>query len=400
MATAMTASQPQTETPGVGTIAYAPEDIVIVGVGLHCPAGDQAFALFGAVAAGMTCARSDPHMRVPTPDGQGDAPVMVARSDDLLVQEPGDRLLESLMVALDNAMAQAFRDGEDPGKCLLYIIVPALEHKRGAFIRGEAWRRRLEAQGVLPETVQIRCIPQAESATGQMLELLRQWPDQGWDTVIFAAADSLVDALTCQELARAVRIQTRVSDGVLPGEAACALVLQRKNPQADAGRGLARISALAIAGETHAGEADHRRMQGLSQAMTAAAQHGHLAMEAVDSLVLTLGTDTNAMLEWYQVETQLWPSRLTEAEQVAVALDEQEAMAAPEPQIPERLNLSLCLGEIGGASLPVALALACERLGFRYPAASSCLVTEAGDQPVRGAVLLTHLPAAQTQPST
>jgi hypothetical protein len=106
------------------------------------------------------------------------------------------------------------------------------------------------------------------------------------------------------------------------------------------------------------------------------------------------------MLEWYQVETQLWPSRLSEAEQVAVALDEQEATAAPAPQIPERLNLSLCLGEIGGASLPVALALACERLGFRYPAASSCLVTEAGDQPVRGAVLLTHLPAAQTQPST
>lgn len=386
----MMASPNPTATPAQGPLALAPVQLSIVGVGLHCPAGDQAFALFGAVAAGLSCARKDPYLSAASPDGLGEAPVLRVQHESVQALEPAQRMQQSLAQALEQALTPQGRVLGDLGKSLCVVLVPGSIHSRGQCLGTDSWHRQISLIQGWPEAAQIRVIEQTQSATAHLLELIQDEAACPWDTLIFGAVDSLVDELTCQELARAGRIRTQQSDGVLPGEAASVLILQRGEQAA--GRALAKLTALAVAPEPHPGQADSRALTGLGQAMEAAIALADMAPADLDALVLTLGTDTAAMLEWYQTETRLWPTRLGEAEQVAIALGEQAPQAAPDPKLPERLNLNLTLGEIGAASLPVAVALACERLGYGYPGIRHCLVTEGGALSQRGALLLSAVP--------
>ncbi|OOG27883.1 hypothetical protein B1C78_02630 [Thioalkalivibrio denitrificans] len=373
--------------------ALAPAGVAITAVGLHCGAGDQPFGLFGVVAAGHSLARADENLTAPLPGDDGDAAVMLARSH-LPAMDPDERMFSALALALDGALARWPAPVGEGRKVLVQVLVPGPDSERGSILHTDRWAHRLRTRDAGRESLDVRIAPLRGCATRALLRTLEAWDEEGWDAVIFGAVDSLVDELTCRALARAGRAQTVRSDGVVPGEAACCLVLERKLE--DDGSVMAWLDALAVSDEPHAGAPHRHRLEGLGRAMREALGHAKRPLEDLGALVLTLGSDASALLEWYQTESRLWPTELPEAERVAVALGEADAVPAPEPAVPERLNLNLSLGDIGAASLPVALALACARLEFEHPVVDNCMATEAGGSPQRGAVLLRRPHGAQT----
>ena len=107
-------------------------------------------------------------------------------------------------------------------------------------------------------------------------------------------------------------------------------------------------------------------MTGLSSAIHAALAQAKLKAIDIDSVVLTLGAHCNDTMEWDQAIQNLSP-RLA-AEQTLLA----------KPYL-EGLWLHPVLGNIGAASLPVSLALACARLQAQIFTAKHVLVTEANE---------------------
>jgi 3-oxoacyl-[acyl-carrier-protein] synthase I len=377
------ATLPTRQTGGAGALALAPAGVAVTGIGLHCPAGDQAVGLFGAVATGLSLSRADECLSAPLPGGDGEAAMVVARSATLEGIDPDERMFEALARALEGALAQLSNPDGGVRRIAVRVLVPDTDSGRA---RGVShWEARLRARGLLPEGVAMHFQPADGGATRHFIQALEAWDEAGWDTLVLGAVDSLVDELTCRTLARAGRAQTVRSDGVVPGEAACCLLLER-NPAHDGV--LAWIDALAVAEEPHAGAAHSRRLEGLGRAMRAALGSAGRALDDLGALALSLGSDTAAMLEWYQTETRLWPTELPEADRVAVAIGETDAVPAPAPCMPERLDAGVSLGDIGVAALPVALALACARFDFEHPAVEHCMAVEGGAQPERGAVLL------------
>jgi 3-oxoacyl-[acyl-carrier-protein] synthase-1 len=167
-------------------------------------------------------------------------------------------------------------------------------------------------------------------------------------------------------------------DGICPGEAAAYLVLQADHPGADAIRSHATITAIEQAPEPHSGQAGDRKMTGLAQAMEAVAKQGGIRLDEVRELILTLSAESASELEWHQTLMRLWPPAAEEKR----------------PQDPQPLRLHPTLGELGAATLPVALTLGCARLEFEYPALTSLLVCDGSETMLRGAVCL------QAPPST
>ena len=129
-------------------------------------------------------------------------------------------------------------------------------------------------------------------------------------------------------------------------------------------------------------------MTGINQAMIASLQQAQIDLSQVDNLVLALGTEQSGMLEWYQTETRLWPCVVDEQDRLAQQLGEVDRIEPQAPAIPEKLNINVSLGDIGIASLPVAMVLAIARFKFSFPTVTKTLVVETGDTPYRSVALL------------
>ncbi len=377
----VSAPAPGAEPRAAGAFA----DIWVTGVGLQCLSGDRRFALLGAVGTNLSGARPDPAVSVPDPAGQGDRPVLSAPIAALAgIDHPGGRMQLLAEAALGQALG-SLPETVNRERLLVATVLPAENCARGAVVKGASLEAGLRAIDPDLARADFRFIASPEGAAGALADIARELVEQRWDAALFGGVDSLVDAVTCTELALAGRVMTAGgSAGLVPGEGAAYLLLQaEKADQAGSGRQvLARITGLGDAAEPHPTEADRKPMTGLISAIRQALTGAALTAERLGGVVLPFGAETAGELEWYQVTRKLWPRRASGGEEGT------EDLIESDQGTPEELRLHIALGEVGAAALPLALALACGRFEFDHPPLESILVCEAGEAPIRGAVVL------------
>lgn len=352
----------------------------VIGIGLASIVGDQPFALLGAVGTLLSGASPDPVISLPVQGQEGERPAMTAAIAELEgIDHPAQRIeimaVEALAKACGSATATKFGD-----KTLVMTLLPAQSSPRGAVVQGDELMAALKDQ--LPELAeaQFRFAETSSGSVGHLIQACRELVENTWETVIFGGVDSLVDPVSCTELALAGRLMTLGGvEGLVPGEGAAYLVLQAaQNPAANSQKNLlAKIQAAAQAPEPNSGRADSKPMAGLAAAIQQALAHAGLQGGKPGGVVLPLGAETCGTLEWYQATQKVWQP------------DKGENSGAALQEIPpEELLSHLTLGELGAATLPFALALACARFEFEHPALETILACDAGDDQHRGAVLL------------
>jgi 3-oxoacyl-[acyl-carrier-protein] synthase-1 len=340
-------------------------------IGLVCAAGDRPYALLGAVGANLSCAVPHPVLTVANSEEEEAAALFapVSGLETQLGRE--ERIAELALYALGTALDECpdilsgqkvlvstwlppmAKEDVSDFEALLREEIPALENATLRFLVGE--------EGVIA-ALESLCAELAEGA---------------WDAVIFGGADSLVDIEHCRELLRQGRLMApHCTEGVFPGEAAAYLVLRADPAVENSTKPCATIVAAAQAPELHAGQGWDTKMDGLAQALTEAADRSGTRFSEVEEMVLTLSTETANQLEWHQTLMRLWPP-----------VGEMNPGESPiDPQI---LRLHPTLGELGAATLPLALALGCARFEFEHPRRASILVGYGkGELPLRGAVCL------------
>lgn len=355
----------------------------VTGIGLASIVGDQPFALLGAVGTLLSGASADPVISLPIPGQEGERAAMTAPIADLEgIGHPAERMeilaTEALAKALQSAAGHAFG-----AKTLVLTLLPAQSSPRGSVIDREQFIAAFQSQ--LPDLAQaqFRFAETGSGSVAQLIQACRELAENTWETVIFGGVDSLVDPPSCTELALAGRLMTLGGvEGLVPGEGAAYLVLQvAKIPAANSQqKTLAQIQAAAQFPEPHAGMADSKPMTGLGAAMQQALAQAGRQGEKPGGLVLPLGAETCGSLEWYQATQTVWPPTKNENPEAKT----QEVQ-------PEEFLLHLALGELGAATLPFALALACALFEFEYPVLETILACDAGDDPHRGAILLQSL---------
>lgn len=372
--------------------AMAVDNIAIVGVGLNCVAGNTPIALFGAVGAHLGFTRPDPVLEAPALTGEGVESIMTCAMDELDDEDPNDRMLSCMLPALSDAIESADMYAQVRDNILFYLVVPGAELARGECLVLEDWHTILSDALVEIGNVEIRIKPTSQSVSEHLMFVAEGLKEGLWDSVIFGAVDSLVDELTCMELGKQFRIQTvDTNDGVIPGEAAGFIVLECKDKiRRIADLPFAWLKGISVEEEPNATMADQTRLTGLSQAIKSVLRICDIDKEKIGALTLAMGTEQHAMLEWYQTETSLWPNQASEQERLALQLGEVDSIDPEPPAIPEILNLNLSLGDIGIASIPVAIILACARFEFKYPVCKRHFIVEAGDLPFRGVIYLKH----------
>lgn len=384
--------QNQTQGQTESQKAMALNNIAITGMGLNCVAGSEPIALFGAVGTNLGFSRPDPVLEAPSLTGEGVESILTCAIVDYDEEDPHDRMLTCMIPALFDAIESA-KMIENPRKnILLYLALPSQETVRGDCLIMDEWYSFLHNELEEVGDIEIRIKNCTQSVTEHLMFVAEGLQERHWDTVIFGAVDSLVNELTCMELGKQQRIQTaETSDGVIPGEAAGFIVLEH----CEAVRHvddlpLAWLKGLCVQEEPNHGNPDLQRLSGLSQAMNSVLSACAITKERIGSLVLALGTEQTDMIEWHQTENMLWPYQASEQEKMAVRSGEVGMIDPAPPTIPEKLDLNLTLGDIGIASVPVAIILATARFEFSYPISKRALVLESGETPFRGVIYVKH----------
>ena len=340
-------------------------------VGLACAAGNQPFALLGAVGTNLSCAIPHPSLSVTGLDGE-EAPALFAPVPGFDLEV--DRA-ERIAVLASAALASAVNDwgaSLNGKKVLVVTLVPKMTDEE---LRRFELVLRGESPGLKDAALRFACADQG--AVAALVSVIHELSSGAWDVVIFGGVDSLVNAAACRELLREGRLMTSESfEGIVPGEAAAYLVLQGADPSlAPEMKSLATISGIAHAPEPFTGQAHDQKMTGLAQSVEEACRQAGIDLAEVKEIILPFPPETASQLEWHQTAVRLWPPRAPQSRW-------------DKPQHPEILRLHAALGELGAAALPVALVLGCARFEFDHPPLTSILVCEGGDVPVRGAVCL------------
>ncbi len=372
--------------------ALALDNIAITGMGLNCVTGNEPIALFGAVGTHLGYTQPDPVLEAPALDGDGVESVMTCAMIDIDDEGPHDRFMSCMIPAMVDAIDTAKLFEHPRENVLFYLVLPSSDTPRGECLQMDEMHTFLQNELAELGDVELRIKASNECVTEHLLFVSEALQDDQWETVIFGAVDSLLDELTCMQLGKELRIQTtETADGVIPGEAAGFLVLEKLDRIRNVGElPIAWLKGMSVQPEPNSGEGDLKRLNGLSQAVRSVLSTCGIVKEKINSLVLPLGTEQADMIEWHQIETTLWPNKASEAEMTALQLGEVDMIDPLPPAIPEKLNVSLSLGDIGIASLPVGIILAAARFEFNYPICKRILVLESGETLYRGAVYVKH----------
>lgn len=377
----------------------------ITATGLQCATGDQAFSLHGAVAAGINVAAPDRWLTAPSLLAEQDyVPILTTPIGDLEATHPFHRLAELSYLALDEVLEGLAESLDGKAIDIATVLAPISSARGNLFDRGlfettlsaclDAWRERSERAG--PAEVRFRYINAADGVSAALNGLLAPLRAGESDAVIFGGADTLVNDRTCHELSESFRLLTTESaNGLVLGEAAAYLIIESTAPKADASRVLGTIESIAAAPEPHVHQAKRERLDGLFNSLDAALKLATYNANDLSAIIQSLGAETTGEREWHAVLQRLYPKRLPEQQRVAMMLGEVDAPDIPDNERTPELRPYVALGDIGAAALPVSLALACAKFehdksfaayGFEPPGAVA--VCEAGDWPMRGAVIL------------
>lgn len=345
-------------------------------LGLACAAGDQPFSLLGAVGTSLSAATPHPVLTLVDSAGEETSALFapVPGLDPLAGRE--ERIATLTAAALGSAIEQWAGDS-DRQKVLVLTLLPTMAEDE---VRDLEMLLREELPDL--EQATLRFAQGAEGALATLANVCKDLAAGTWAAVLFGGADSLVNADSCRELLQQGRLAATTSvEGVFPGEAAAYLVLQADLPGTEASSSHATITAIEQAPEPHAGQAGDKPMTGLAQAIEGVAKQIGIGFDDVEELILTLSTESTSELEWHQTLMRLWPPVLP-------------ANKEKSPQDPQPWRLHPTLGELGAATIPVALVLGCARFEYDQPAISSLLVCNGSEAMLRGAVGLQAPPAA------
>ncbi len=379
----------QPATPPTDPSATRRRDIAVVGYGLACATGDMDIALYGAVGTRLSAARPDPALEAPAANGVGYEAVITCPATDSGEVQPGHRMTELWLPALEQALAYCDAEDADSGALRVVLFTPPADSARGEDIDTEHWARLARDSLRLPEDTEIHVRALEGSLLAAMAEACDALEAGDCDTLVLGAVDSLLDDVTVQDLALARRLKTTGNaDGIVPGEGAAFLVLKNANTIKDIKTIKAYLRALASRPEPHPDTPDRHTPMGLAAAVQACAQANSQDPAALQCIVGTLAQERAGLLEWHHTGRQLWPERLDEEQRQAMLAGELDA-PQPVPQPPrEILDLAMSIGDTGIAAPLLAMVVAAARFGFRYPPRREMVIIERGDMAQRGAAWL------------
>jgi len=362
--------------------------LAITAYGLKSATGRHDFALFGAVASMLTTATEETTQEVPSPNAEGYDSALTSPIPGLDDVDPDFRMRYYLQSAIHDATEHLLENHLEDKKHLLLIVVPASIFIRSEFVDTTKWQEYL-ATGLTEFTnLYYRFLKADDNVTKHLHTACAALNEGKMDSIIFAGIDSLVNEATYQELIEQKRLcSSSISDGVIPGEAAACVVIQKVNSANNASRGI--IRGVAFSAEPNSGKASTTKLTGLSQAIQNVSQIAGQHPDTIDCVIRNNTREQQYGLEWHQTTQTLWPNKLPEQERMAYQLGElDEPPTLKSRKMPEELFTGLTLGEIGAATIPLSLVLACARFDFNHPTVKNCLICEANEFPFRGAILV------------
>jgi hypothetical protein len=306
-------------------------------------------------------------------------------------------LVELIYRALSPVLTLALNNSDRAPFVSILLPMMGERYARAQRIDFKAMRHTLCELMPELEPDRLTLLPHQLGATAELLRLQQQLAEGSGERAILCGADSLVNAQTYLELAERGNLATQhYLDGIVPGEGAAAVLLECVAPESTNDLPpLARILGMASVPEVYVGQAALKPLKGAAEALRQAAAS---TPEIIDQGSMVFVGQAQGMadeLEWHQLVRQLWPETLGEQQRVAMMLGEEEAPQPEERARPQRIKLSAATGEIGAASLPTQLAIACEQFRFEahmtrfgFPKPRPLMVLENGDYPIRGAVCL------------
>jgi len=364
--------------------------IAITNYGLKCISGNTDFALFGAVAGNLVCSKEDPIFEAPTQFGEPTAPIISCPIPELEnITEVTERMFEclryTLLDTLDRLQENKPASFTINDKILIYIITPDTSTDRGILLSKKQWLADLYES----HTDFSQCkfhFNQSNISVAKHLQIAsEQLLKNQFDVVLLCGVDSMFDEATCEQLGINRRLQTtKNADGIILGEAAACVVLERYSNYP----ARAIIAAISSHTEQYAGKPHLHSLVGQRNAISECTQKSNIQIDDIDVIIHTTAGERATPMEWYQATQALWPNKLPEAQRVAYQLGEIDRPVLKPRKMPEELNMGLTVGDVGAASVVMGLILACARFEFNYPNVNNCLINEANDYPFRSAIVL------------
>ncbi len=307
--------------------------MIVGAAGMCCALGWYLDAVVCALRANLD------HFRESDFIDQNGEPLRIAA---LTTQEDHDWGRAHWQQMLESALRDCLQDVKDradvfdPQRCAIVMLCPDATRPLGnARFFAEIAQDAMEAVGATAYQCdsQMHALPSGRAGLARALQQAQTLLQQGYQRVLLLALDSLLHAAQIQQLLEQERLLVPGNaDGFMPGEAACAILLQ----QAHAGMRGVLIRGLGQGQE--AGRPDGSvpsRAQGLSQAMREACRQAGIAPGALAFRI----SDQNGE-EFFSREGANAITRL---------------MFGAE-QEPQHLTLAEKTGEIGAASGPAMLA--------------------------------------------
>ncbi len=374
----------------------APEShLAVTAYGIQAVTGNRDFALFGAVATMLTASSESSSHEVPSRSKENSYdPALTAAMPDFEDFDPHNKMLLSLLNAIIDSTEHLIDKKLQDEKHLLLIVIPASIFGRSEIVDTKEWQESIAEELSDFSDLHFHFLKADDNVTKHLQSACAALTEGKVESVIFAGADSLLDTISCEELLLQNRLRSNtIADGIIPGEAAASVIIQKINhPQ----QTRAIIKGLSFTDEPNSGKAHTSKMTGLSTVIQSTAQMAQQQPDDIDCVIRNHSSEQHYSFEWYQTTQSIWPNKLPEQERVAFQMGELDEPPKIEPRkMPEELFTSVTLGEIGAASMPLSIILACARFDFNYPTVKNCLVCEVTEFPTRGAIFLEN-PRAKT----
>lgn len=364
-------------------------------------AGDSSEMLHAAVMGSMSGARVQTSSLYAIGDEYAEAAPVLAAPMSLQGATRSECLTELIYRALSPLIAKVAGEG-----VMISILLPMHSERYIRAQRIDFDQIKQTLCKVMPELdpERVTLTPHQLGATAELLRMQQALTEYSETQMILCGADSLINTLTYLDMAERGILATKAHmDGVVPGEGAAAILLELdKTEQAErASQPLAKITGMASVPEVHVGQAAQHPLKAAATAMRQATASFPSLLEETDKIFVGQAQGLADDLEWNQIVRQLWPQTLPEQERLAMMMGEVDAPQPAESERPQRIKLSSATGEVGAASLPMQLAIACEQFRFEanmarfgYPPSKPVVVLENGDYPIRGAITL-HPPQTE-----
>jgi hypothetical protein len=314
--------------------------------------------MVSATATTLSGARVQRAFAYPRSEGRGSAYARIAMVEALRGREPEERMRELADQALDG-LAPTLRGG-DTSETLVTVLSPSPAASRAQFWDTQAWKKAVISRHEMLKNAEFRFVTTETGSVAALQATCEELARGPWSMALFGAVDSLVDVMTCTELAVRGRLMTtETAEGVIPGEAGAFLLLQT---EARVRQQAAPVSAW-IDGMAHSNKKSGA-MPGHVEAIRAALATANSAPESIDTVVAPWTTDSLALTEWYEVRRTLWPHKVPEQQSRALQLGELDMLEAPDDPAPSVNHLALAFGDTGAASLALALGYGCGTVLF------------------------------------